>query len=362
MGILLLAGSLCTAFNLWNAFFRFEAFGVIAGRTIELAAPWSGEVRYMHVREGDQVRQGDLLVTLDNVELRQRVATLSDDLRVAQATLEAEGAKLRWQSAVAIDHDRGSMATYFEAIGSLLNEESKLDELKLSRDRAEKLLTRSAIAQDEVERIRIAEDGQVRKIATLRSALDELKKRAELADAMLQQDSTLGGSVTASGVAQLKPFVARIESVQAEKARLQERLDECEVRAPSSGLVARRHRCAGERCRESEPLVSMIQDGSLEVVMYLPQSSSTALTLGKQVRVVVEPYREPLDCLVVRLGDEFSPAPEQIKRQYREGERLLPVHLAPCEESMRWAGLRLGGVVKMPYTGLALRSALKKDE
>jgi multidrug resistance efflux pump len=362
IGLALLAIGSYAGSSIWNSFLRFEAYGVIDGRSIELAAPWSGEVRYLHVREGDTVRQGDRLVTLDNIELRQRVATLSDELRVAQATLEAEGAKLRWQTAVAIDHDRGAMANYFEAVGSLLHEESRLDELRLSRERAEKLFDRAAIAQDEVDRLRISEEGQIRRIAKLREALAELKKRAELADAMLQQGSTLDAGLTSSGIEQLKPFVARIESLQAEKSRLQERLGQCEVRAPSGGLVVRRHRYAGERCREGEPLVSLIQEGSLEIVLYMPQRSSAKLSPGNRVSLIVDPYREPLECTVVRLGDQFAPPPEQIKRQYHEGQRLLPVHLVPRDDSLRWAALRLGGVVKLPYSRLDLISMWKRAD
>jgi hypothetical protein len=67
------------------------------------------------------------------------------------------------------------------------------------------------------------------------------------------------------------------------------------------------------------------------------------------VSLILDPYPEPLDCKVARLGDEFEAVPENLKRYYSEGEKLLPVILYPDEECARWAALRVGGVVKLPY-------------
>jgi multidrug resistance efflux pump len=87
------------AFRVWDSFFRYTAFGVIDGRTVEVSAPVPGLVRYVHVREGDQVRQGDLLLTLDQHELELRLGRLDDQWRLTQAKLEAEMSSAQWRVA-----------------------------------------------------------------------------------------------------------------------------------------------------------------------------------------------------------------------------------------------------------------------
>jgi hypothetical protein len=126
-------------------------------------------------------------------------------------------------------------------------------------------------------------------------------------------------------------------------------LDQGQVRAPANGLVVKVRHFTGEQCKPGEPIVSLLEEGSLEVVLYLPQDSSTVLAPDAEVKLILDPYPEPLTCRVQRLGEEFEPAPEHLKRHYREGQRLLPVHLRPGDESARWMALRLGGVVKLSY-------------
>src|SRR5262249_24986140 len=134
----------------------------------------------------------------------------------------------------------------------------------------------------------------------------------------------------------------------AEMTRNKEELARCQVRAPANGLVLKVLRCAGESCKAAEPVVVLLEEGSLEVVLYLPQQASDRLTMGDAVDLTVEPYPEPVSCTLVRLGTQYESAPEQIKRHYSVGQKLLPVYLQPREELARWIALRVGGVVKLP--------------
>jgi HlyD family secretion protein len=348
VGFLLLAFCSYAGHQIWQAFFRFEAYGTVTAHVIQVSPPWDGAVICLNAREGQRVRQGDLLATVANTELRQRHAQLGDDLRVAQANLEAETAKLKWQAAFNLDQGPGAVAQYYQTLGQLLLEQSKLDELKVALQRAENLRIRNAIADEEYDQIRFNRQGQEKKVEQLRTAVAELKQRADQAESLLKRTPGPGG-LLASGYDQLKPGLARIEALQYERTRLQERLDQGEIRAPANGLVVKHIRLAGERCKAGEPLLSFLEEGSLRVVLYLPQSASDRFTIDSEVNVVMDPYPDKLRCAVTRVGDEYETAPEQIKRQYSEGQKLLPVVLRPDDEWERWMALRPGGVVKLPY-------------
>jgi multidrug resistance efflux pump len=327
----------------------------VTGRVIEVSPPWEGAARSIHVREGETVRQGQLLMTVANTELQQRYAQLQDELVVAQANLEAEIAKLKWQLAFSIDQGQGAVSTYYEMAGRLLQEQAKLDELQSSLQRALVLLQQRAIATSEVDQLHFNTQGQERKVAQLKESLGELKKRADLAHLLLQKGAGLSKGQSAAGFDQLKPHLARIEALQGERLRLQERLAQGELRAPANGLVVKIHRFAGEHCKVGEAVVSLLEEGSLEVVLYLSQQSSTELAVGQDVSVVLEPYTEPLTCTTVRLGERFEAAPEHIKRHYAADQKLLPVYLQPNEDAATRVGLRVGGVVKLAYDWSAWR-------
>ncbi|MGH9676234.1 MAG: HlyD family secretion protein [Candidatus Acidiferrum sp.] len=349
-GLLLLICSYAV-YQVWQAFFRYEAFGIVTAHVILVSPPWDGAVVALHVQDGQRVRQGDLLATVENTELRQRYAQLGDELRVAQANLEAETAKLKWQAAFNLDHGPGAVAQYYQTIGQLFQEESKLDELKSSQKRLEMLRRRNAVSQEELDQTRFNREGLERRIQQLRAAVDELKKRAAGADPILQTKQGAGG-IDAGGHDQLKPCLARIEALQYERTRLHERLDQGDIRAPANGLVVKFVRLVGERCKAAEPLLRFLEEGSVRVTLYVPQASSGQFTVGGDVHVVLDPYPDKLHCTVSRVGAEFEAAPDQIKRHYPEGHKLLPIELRPDEAWEQWMALRPGGVVKLPYQWL----------
>jgi multidrug resistance efflux pump len=221
--------------------------------------------------------------------------------------------------------------------------------LKISLKRADLLSQTKAISREEHDQLRFAKQGQEQRIAKLQEALEELKKRMEQADGLMKKSGRMSAGMAENGAEQLKPCHLRIEVLQAERARLKERLDEGLVRAPCNGLVLKVNRFPGERCKTGEPLLTLLEEGSVHVVLYLPQSASALVAEGDEVSLVVDPYPQTLRCTVSRLGDRFEPAPEHLKRHYREGQKLLPVYLQPKDEWTRWMGLRVGGVAKLQF-------------
>ncbi len=350
VGVILLGICGLATYNVWHTYFRYRAYGTVTGRIIELSPPWQGVVHEILVREGDTVRQGQLLMSVNNTELQQRHAQLGDEIVIAQANLQAEIAKLKWQVAFSIDQGQGVVATYYEMWGRLLQEQAKLEEITTTLKRAARLYNQQAMSTEEIEQLRSNKKGLEEKIAKLKESLDELKKRAELASALLQKGTELSKGHTENGYDQLKPSLARIEALQAERSRIQERLDQGRLCASANGLVVKIHRFAGESCKAAEPVLSILEEGSLQVVLFLPQKSSTLLAEGDGVNVVIEPHAQRLNCEVVRLGEKYEPAPDNIKRHYAADEKLLPVYLQPKDETVRWMALRVGGVVELPYS------------
>jgi multidrug resistance efflux pump len=326
------------AYGVWDAFFRYRAYGVVQGRVIEVSAPWDGAVQYIHISEGEVVRQGQVLLTLENVELRQRLAQLEDQVRLAQANLEAEVSKLKWDKQWHQDRHQDARVEYFEVWGKLLEEQAKLTQLKLALKRTQQLHERAAMSDAELEEAILGAQGQRQKVEKLEAALVEARNRVE---------STAGRAERGSD--QLKPKLIAIESLQAEIARARERLDQGQVRAPVNGLLVKRHCSAGERLRALQPVFSILEEGSLEVVMYLPQSISTRYQVGDRLYLEIDPYHERLPGTVARLGEQFETAPESIARHYCKDQQLLPVHVRPDTEFDRWMALRVGGVAKLPF-------------
>jgi multidrug resistance efflux pump len=339
----LLAGALLTAlcafavYGVWDSFFRYRAYGTVAGRLIDLSSAVDGAVRFYYVNEGDTVHQGQLLLVLDNVVMRERLAQLEDEVRLAEADRAAELSRLKWQLLVSQDGRQRALSDYYETWGRLLQERAKLEVLARTLERSELLVQRDAQSQQELDEVRFSEQGQREMVAKLAVAVDEQKRRADLAT-----------DATGDGFEQLRPKMIKIETLLSEMRRLRERLAEGQIRAPIDGLVVKRFRFTGENAAAREPLMSILEAGSLQVVLYVPQLLSKSFAPGDEITVVVDPHPERISCRVDRLGDQFEGAPESLQVYYRRNQSLLPVYLRPDPTAAAPMALRLGCLVKLP--------------
>lgn len=348
IGVLLLSSCGYGAWQAYDSFLRYRAYGVVTGRVVQLASPWIGEVTAFHVREGDVVRQGQPLLTMESMEMRQRLSALGDALVSAQADLEAEAAKLKWQAAFHVDQSKSGKARYYEMWGQYLAEQKNLEKIGAELKINQRLYDKHAIAPFELERTRLDYTGQWQKLQKLKTALEESKVYADVGGVLLAKLGDLGESLFEDGQDQLKPKLAKIEALKAERTRLEQYLAKGRIVAPSNGLIVKLHHFAGEHATPTDALVSFLEEGSLQVVLYVSQASSDSYRPGNELDMVLDPYPERFQGTITRLGDQLEAAPEQIKRHYAAGQRLLPVYVQPSPETRRWMALRVESVVKLP--------------
>ena len=94
IGCVLLGIAAFGIYRFWDTFSRYQAYGTLSGRTIQVHPPWDGIVMQVFVQEGEHVRQSQLLARIDNYELQRRREQLTDELKVAQANLLAERSRI----------------------------------------------------------------------------------------------------------------------------------------------------------------------------------------------------------------------------------------------------------------------------
>jgi membrane fusion protein (multidrug efflux system) len=337
VGLLLISLLLAGGYVLWDGFFRYDLYGMVEGRVFRVATTGSGLVKAVHVREGEVVRQGQLLVTLENLQLEQDVDRLGDELEIARATLDAELAKLRLSLQIEGDRRHKALAELYELAGTLQKEEAALADLELQRKRSESLRQKRAVPEAQYDAARLAAAGQRAKIEKLCLALEQLEERASAT-----------GTEPDEGHGQLKPVLARIESLQREIVRKRAQLQRCEVRSPVSGVVVKRYFLPGEIVEPSETVIEILEEESLEAVVYFPPDKTSSLATGQRIPLVIPGSTGVVEAVVTRLGTRFEQVPAPMARHYQKNEAVLPVHLRPQPRPNQDVRLRLGGLVRVP--------------
>ena len=299
IGFMLFAGLAFGGWHLYETFFRYSAFGIVEGRLMRIPAPWDGEVASFHVREGETVRQGQVLMTMDSVALRQKVERLSDELMLAQADLDAESAKLKlqtalrvdqtkWQASNSLDHATNAATRNGELRGQYLQEKKIIERLQIELSVKNRLYSERVVPGLEVDRLKYEVQGRHERLAKIEEGLNESEKLAEEGRHLLANLTGLSESFRRDTADQIKPHLARIETIKAERSRLESLLNRGRLVAPSNGLVSKIHRFAGEFGRGGETMISFLEEGSLQIVLYVPQQTIEQIAPGATLRMVVE--------------------------------------------------------------------------
>lgn len=338
IGLLLFAACATLVYMVWDWQFRYHAHGVVHGRVLRVPSPWDGSVQALHVREGDQVRQGQLVATVENISLQQQLAKVADELKLAQAKLESQVSQLRWQSQLRGDRSQKALGEYYQAWGELLDERSRLMQFEADWKRLETTRTKHSLAvrKKDLETAKYRFQGQQAKVEKLEDAVSQLKRRVEIYE-QFEDDAS----------AQLRPNLLSIENLQAELKRLREIVQQGEVRSPVNGVVIKVHCYAGDSATASTPIMEIVEDQSLEPVLYVRQNSADAWRIGDEIEVRIDPGSQQVTCEITRLGNQMEFAPPNIARYYRKDERLLPVFLKPRRAHGVDLRLYLGAEVKL---------------
>ncbi len=325
------------AYSAWDGFFRYSAQGVVVGRVAKISPPWPATIQAVYARPGDAVKQGDVLALIQDPEQEAAIQRLIDELRVAQAQLDAEVARITLAARTQRDDDLEISAQYYELQGQLLIERATVRELRARMERIEQLLAVGGATAAEIDTLRFRKQGHTARVAQLEQAATALRDRLEATP------------TSSLNEAQLKPRLAGIEQLQAEISRIRAKQLEGVIRAPFSGTVLSVTGHVGERSSHEQPLVELLEERSLEIVAYIRQTQTSEFLPGRQVDVVVDDEGRQLNCEIVSIGHRFE-RPPSVSDGGQAAEPMLPVYLRPPVHLPPGVTLRVGSTIRIPAT------------
>lgn len=280
-GILLLAAALVIALAFRVRQLRATAHGpaggsgVIEGVDVNVTSRIATRIAKVNVRQGDVVKQGDVLVELECAEVEAGLAEAVARLDAAEASLQASLATSR-------SADRNAAA----ARGSITAADSQLAALTAQEN----------LARTELERGEYLLKQGVTSVATVdeeRSRHDTLLSQlaAQSATAGMTRDQA-GALVSAGSAARAQAHVAQsnIEVARAAVARAQLAARECRLTAPRGGMVASRNFEPGEAVQPGSVIFTLTDLSEARTRFYLPNDDLAAAAPGRTVRVMADAY------------------------------------------------------------------------
>ncbi|NSL51004.1 efflux RND transporter periplasmic adaptor subunit [Calidifontibacillus erzurumensis] len=263
---------------------KFEPYEKVA-----IAPKVNGKIVEISVSLGQKVNKGDVLFTLDQVDLQNAVKQAEAQLQVAQANLK----KAEIGSSQGLDQAKNNLAQSESAVAQA---KQAYNDAKINLERTKKLFEAGAVPSVELEQ----------KETAFKNAEIALKN-AEIAYENAKDSVHYAGQKTDIEVA--KASVAQAK-VNLDNAR--EQLANATVRAPISGIVASVNGAPGQMSSMQSSVITIVKLDPIVVKGYLSENEVTSIKTGAAVKVEVPTVGKTIDAKVTAI----SPVMDQQLKAY----------------------------------------------
>jgi len=237
---------------------RLTASGTVEATEAQLGFQVPGRIDSVRVREGDRVRAGDVLATLDRAEARARREQGAARLAGARALLEEleRGARREELAQARAGRDAA---------------QQRLDDAQRDFDRSQELIRTQVVSQQVFDKAR--------------TALDVARSQYQQADEQYR--------LVATGPRRERIAAQRAAVAQAEAAlrAADAQLANMTVRAPFGGVVTVRHREPGEIVGAGAAVLSLLNRDDRWIRIYVSEARIGAVHVGQKATITNDTFR-----------------------------------------------------------------------
>jgi len=343
-----------------------EFSGRIEGYETDVGAKVAGRVMEVTVREGAEVKRGQLLVKLDDDELRAQVA--GAEARIRSAKQQEQNAKLQLtviQSQISeaemrlqqSEGDTSGRVSQAEAqvattIAELKQAEAQVIEaqaqLKLSQSdlsRYSQLVQDGAVTRQEFEQKQTALEAAQATLASRKAAVNAAQRQVSAAQGNLTQTQTtsLNPTINQAQVgrfntqlqqaqAELKAAQAEVANAEADRNRIQSQLKDLTVNSPIDGVVTSRSVEPGTVVTSGKTLLSLLDLDTVYMRGFIPEGEIGQVRVGQTAQVYLDSNpKQPLTARVSAIDSEASFTPENIYFQKDRVQQVFGLRLEISE-------------------------------
>ncbi len=327
------------AIAIWRVFFHQAPLpdsivalsGRIEGDDSAVSPKTAGRIVEITVREGDQVKAGQIIASLDDEQIRAR----EQQAREALASAEAKSASARAQVAVLeeqlkqfelqtgqarVDADgrvRQAEADLAAAQADLKQQEASYALATFDRDAYTKLAQTGAVSERQGKQSVATAEQQAAAVAANRRRVEAARGALDTARANLTTSGIRASQ--ASGVKQqILQQRAEIASAAAATKQAQFLLNEAEanrsdliLRAPFDGTVITRSAEPGEVVTAGTAIVTLLDLRKAYLRGYVPEGQIGKVALGQPAHIYLDSHpHEPIDAYVSRIDPQATFTPE----------------------------------------------------
>ncbi len=304
--------------------------GRIEGDETDISAKTGGKIAIVAVRKGDVVKPGQLLIQIDDADLRAQVRGYEAKVRSAQENLKRYEQQLPILSAQLEQANLTTQQVKQESQGKIREVENTL-----AASRAQLVQAQANLKLAQVKQRRygyLAAQGAVSlqtrdeydtSVQTNQATVDAARQQVKSAQGgLIQAQATLRNPpIKAAAALQLERQIAQartdiakeqqeVRNAQATLEQYQANLNYLVINSPLAGNVITRSVEPGEVVAAGNPLLTIINLDNLYLRGFVPEGDIGKVRVGQPALVYLDASKQPLQATVTRVDPKASFTPE----------------------------------------------------
>ena len=259
----------------------------------------SGYIKTIHFKDNETVKKGQLLITIDDVDLKTKVAQAEAALENAKANLLSVKS-----NATAVSQNADASVLTSSSVQQNINSaKARLTRSEEDFKRIENMYTAKAATQSQYDAAKA--DLEVSK-AQYEGAISQYKSAAAQSQGIRSQAEAQQAQVTLAE--------AMIRQREAELALAKTQLDNATIEAPCDGIVTKRAVEEGQYITIAQPMCSEIDKTHLWVTANFKETQVENLKPGQEVKIKIDAFPDikitgKVESYIGATGAKFSLLP-----------------------------------------------------
>jgi HlyD family secretion protein len=324
---------------IWRKFFSTPALpasivavsGRVEGDDSSIAPKTAGRIIEIRFREGDKVKAGDIIATLDDAQIRAR----EDQARAVLAEAEARVKSARDQIAVyeqQIQQDNlqeeqskidaqgrvtQAQADVASAEAELAQQQASLKIAEFDREAYQKLVKTGAASERQSTQAIATADQQVAAVAASRRKVEAARGALTTAQANLSnpgirqlQTATVRKQINQQQ-GEVDAAVSTATQARAQLAEAEDNRQDLIITAPFDGTIITRAAEPGEVVQAGTAIVTLLDLSKVYLRGYVPEGEIGKVKIGQPSRIYLDSNpSQPVDAEVQRIDPQATFTPE----------------------------------------------------
>lgn len=323
--------------------------GRIEGYETDLGARIGGRVAEVTVREGERVKPGQLLVRLDDDEVRARLrgaqarlAAARQQLNQARSQVDVLDSQIRESRLTVAQAEQDNLGRVEQARANLASAEAQLAQAeaqqrlaKVTLGRTASLVREGAASPQSLDQDRTALETAEAVVNAQRRQVEAARGAVALAASTGLNPSIRSAQLEALGeqrqraLAGVRAAESDVRSAQAAEQQVKAEAAYLTIRSPLAGVVISRSVEPGAVVASGRTLLTLLDPATVYLRGFMPQGDIGRVRLGQRARIFLDsdPSR-PLAARVAEVDAQASFTPETIYFQRDRVRQVFGLKLA----------------------------------